>query len=103
MLGLLSDGANALGVDDSGADQFLGWAMVVVHFSNNTSTPVVIFSDPPSAALAQASSLCASGFDGNVPPQAVSVAVSVGEQCDDGANNGNEGDPCSNSCTEVAP
>ena len=96
VLALVANGPSTFGVDYSGVDQFLGWALVTVH-TGAIATPVVVFEDPPGSAIGHATSLCTNGFDTNVPPQTVIGNVAVGEQCDDG--NLDDTDGCHNNCT----
>jgi cysteine-rich repeat protein len=91
------DGFNDFSVEYTGADQFLAWAMVILHTTAG-DREIVIFEGVPGAAAARATSMCVGGFDENVPVQAVSVPVSVFEQCDDG-NQVND-DACANDCRE---
>jgi cysteine-rich repeat protein len=89
------DGPNAFFVDFSGADHFLGWALVTVR-AGAASTAVVVFEGVPGSALAQVPALCGGGFDHDLPPQTATHAVSVHESCDDG--NTADGDGCDHTC-----
>ena len=73
---LVVDGPNTFAVDYSGADQFLGWAVVDGPRRRAAATTIVVFEDPPGSALARATSLCAGGFAEDVPPQTVDATSS---------------------------
>lgn len=95
------NGLHTISVDYSGADQFLAW--VVVQFENQTATPTefVLYEGTPGAAAARATSMCAGGFDENIPATTVSRPVPIFEECDDGNTNNN--DSCNNSCRTFNP
>ena len=98
LLAQLTNGDHIFAVDNSGADQFLGWALVTLH-AGAATTEIVVFEDPPGSATAHATSVCAGGFDVNITASTL-ADVPAAEACDDG--NSNNGDACSNTC-EVNP
>lgn len=93
--GGLLDGLNTFTVEYSGSGQFLAWAMVTLHTTAG-DREIVVYEGVPGAAHARATSMCAGGFDENLPLQTTTQAVSVFESCDDG--NTIDTDACSNSC-----
>ncbi|MBA2543955.1 MAG: DUF4215 domain-containing protein [Deltaproteobacteria bacterium] len=94
------DGFNDFSVEYTGADQFLAWAVIVLHTTAG-DREIVIYEGVPGAAAARATSMCGGGFDENVPLQTVNAPVSVFEQCDDG-NLVND-DACANDCRFGSP
>lgn len=94
------NGVHAIGVDYSGPDNFLAWA-VVRFISPTITTEIVIYEGTPGAAAARATSMCAGGFDENVAEQTATRPVPVIEECDDGNTNPTDG--CDNSCRMFNP
>lgn len=92
------DGINTFEVDYAGIDQFLAWAVVVLHTSAG-DREIVIYEGVPGAAAARATEMCTGGFDEDIPPTQVAVPVPIFEECDDG--NQVDNDACSNSCRQV--
>jgi cysteine-rich repeat protein len=95
------NGLHSVTVDYSGADQFLAWAVVQFDDEGPTPTEIVIYEGTPGAAAARATSMCAGGFDENIPATTVSRPVPIFEECDDGNTNPNDG--CDNSCRMFNP
>jgi cysteine-rich repeat protein len=94
------DGFNTFEIDFAGTDHFLAWAVVLLHTSAG-DREIVLYEGTPGAAAARTTSMCAGGFDENVPVTTRQVPVSIFEECDDG--NQNDEDACRNDCRAGSP
>lgn len=96
----LLDGLNTFTVNYTGVDQFLAWAVVVLHTTAG-DREIVVYEGVPGAAAARATMMCSGGFSENLPAQTVTVPISVFEECDDGNQTNDDG--CNNDCRVSNP
>ena len=92
----LVNGPHTFSIALPGADQFLGWAVLVLS-GGPTPREIVLYEGAPGAATSRVTAMCSSGgFDDNIVGAPITVTIPTNEECDDG--NTVDGDGCESTC-----
>lgn len=91
----LVNGPSTFSISLAGADQFLGWAVLILY-SDVAPRQIVLYEGTPGAALAFEPAMCNGGFLEDVTAPPVTVTVPLNEECDD--SNAVDGDGCESNC-----